>query len=85
MTFSPASGPVTPRRADARVREVAARLHAARLNRPRLNRLEFPLGDATARGFIPERWVTSYSGDIGNTFGPKGLSIGSRRHVSSSK
>jgi hypothetical protein len=29
--------------------------------------------------------VTVYSGDIGNTFEPKGFSIGSSRHVSSSK
>jgi hypothetical protein len=33
---------------------------------------------------IPDTWVTDYSGDMGNTFEPKGLSIGSRRHVSSS-
>jgi hypothetical protein len=29
--------------------------------------------------------VAVYSEDIGNTFGPKGFSIGSSRHVSSSK
>ena len=32
---------------------------------------------------IPERQVTLHSGDMGNSFGPKGLSIGSSRHVSS--
>ena len=36
-------------------------------------------------GSVPDTWVTVYSGDMGNTFGPKGLSIGSSRHVSSSK
>ena len=36
-----------------------------------------PVGDAILVGFIPERWVTPHSGDIGNTFGPKGSSIGS--------
>ena len=30
---------------------------------------------------IPGTWVTDYSGDIGNSFGPKGLSIGSSRQV----
>jgi hypothetical protein len=28
-------------------------------------------------GSIPETWVTDHSGDIGNTFGPNGFSIGS--------
>jgi hypothetical protein len=36
-------------------------------------------------GSIPITWVTVYSDDIGNTFGAKGLSIGSRRMASSSK
>ena len=44
-----------------------------------------PDGDATPPRSIPETWVTPYSGDMGNSFGPKGLLIGSRRHVSSSK
>ena len=34
---------------------------------------------------IPGTWVTDYSGDIGNTFGLNGFSIGSSRQVSSSK
>jgi integrase len=34
---------------------------------------------------IRAAWVAFYSGDMGNTLEPKGLSIGSRRHVSSSK
>ena len=36
-------------------------------------------------GSIPVTWVTVHSEHIGNTFGPKGFSIGSSRHVSSSK
>ena len=32
---------------------------------------------------VPETWVTDYSGDIGNTLGPKGLATGSSLHVSS--
>jgi hypothetical protein len=34
---------------------------------------------------IPDTWVTVHSEDMGNTFGPNGLSIGSSRHDSSSK
>ena len=34
-------------------------------------------GRANLRWSIPDTWVTVHSGDIGNTFGPKGLSIGS--------
>ena len=34
---------------------------------------------------IPDTWVTVHSDHIGNTFGPNGFSIGSSRHVSSSK
>src|SRR4051812_44997092 len=34
---------------------------------------------------IPVTWVTVHSEHIGNTFGPNGFSIGSSRHVSSSK
>src|SRR5580765_1425129 len=64
-----------------RARELAALVYAARLSRTRtrLYRSAFSLGDANPIGFIPERWVTSHSGDMGNTFGPKGFSIGSRR------
>ena len=29
---------------------------------------------------LPETWVTDYSGDIGNTFGLNGFSMGSSRH-----
>jgi amidase len=36
-------------------------------------------------GSVPDTWVTFYTGDIGNTFGPKGFSIGSSLHVSWSK
>ena len=43
------------------------------------------LGSANLPGSIPGTWVTVHSGDMGNTFGPKGFSIGSSRHVSSSK
>jgi hypothetical protein len=32
---------------------------------------------------IPVTWVTVYSGDIGDSYGPKRFSIGSSRHVSS--
>ena len=31
---------------------------------------------------IPDTWVTDYSGDIGNTFGLNGFSMGSSLHVS---
>src|SRR5262245_36175056 len=47
--------------------------------------VRIPLSPPNFIRFIPERWVTSHSGDMGDTFGPKGFSIGSRRHVSSSK
>ena len=36
-----------------------------------------PGGASNFLGSIPETWVTDYSGDMGNSFGPKGLSIGS--------
>jgi hypothetical protein len=36
-------------------------------------------------GSIPETQVTLHSGDMGDSFGANGLSIGSSRHVSSSK
>ena len=44
-----------------------------------------PSLSATSLRSIPETWVTDHSGDMGNTFGPNGFSIGSSRHVSSSK
>jgi hypothetical protein len=34
-----------------------------------------PGGDATPIGSIPVGWVTNYSGDMGNTFGPKGFVV----------
>jgi hypothetical protein len=34
---------------------------------------------------IPVTWVTVHSGDIGNTFGPNGFSMGSSLQASSSK
>ena len=37
-----------------------------------------PTPSASPAGSIPDTWVTFYTGDIGNTFGPKGLS---RAHV----
>ena len=40
---------------------------------------------AKTTGSIPDTWVTVYSGDMGNTFGPKGFSIGSSLQVSWSK
>jgi hypothetical protein len=40
-------------------------------------------GEPTSRWSIPDTRVTVHSGDMGNTFGPNGLSIGSSRHVSS--
>jgi DNA-binding NarL/FixJ family response regulator len=39
----------------------------------------------TAKGPFRRHGWTVYSGDMGNTFGPKGLLIGSSLHVSSSK
>jgi hypothetical protein len=41
--------------------------------------LDVPLGDARLCRSIPDTWVTVHSGHIGNTFGPNGFSIGSRR------
>ena len=32
-----------------------------------------PLGRATSVRSIPDTWVTVYSGDMGNSFGPKGV------------
>ena len=34
---------------------------------------------------VPDTWVTVYTEDIGNTFGPKGFARGSSLQVSSSK
>ena len=44
-----------------------------------------PAAESTTTWSIPGTWVTDYSGDIGNTFGLNGFSIGSSRQVSSSK
>src|SRR2546425_766952 len=44
-----------------------------------------PLTPTDSQMSVLDTWVTVYSEDIGNTFGPKGFSIGSRRQVSSSK
>ena len=44
-----------------------------------------PLSSTRKSGSVPDTWVSFYSGDMGNTFGPKGFSIGSSRHVSWSK
>ena len=40
---------------------------------------------ATSVRSVPTKWVTDHSGDMGNTFGPKGFSIGSSLHVSRTK
>src|SRR5215213_4588427 len=44
--------------------------------------LSVPVGTPSLLGSIPVTWVTDYSGDVGNTVGPNGFSIGSRRRVS---
>ena len=44
-----------------------------------------PLAPTKFHWSIPVTWVTVHSGDIGNTFEPKGFWIGSSLHVSSSK
>src|ERR1700731_1447037 len=41
-----------------------------------------PTPSASVFRSVPDTWVTVYTGDIGNTFGPKGLSSGSSLHVS---
>jgi hypothetical protein len=41
-----------------------------------------PAGSTSTRGSVPDTWVTVYSGDMGNTFGPKGFSSGSSLQVS---
>src|SRR5688500_16817001 len=43
-----------------------------------------PLAPTNFLRYFPVTWVTDYSEHIGNTFGPKGFSIGSSRHASSS-
>jgi hypothetical protein len=43
-----------------------------------------PLGTIKIRSVL-DTWVTFYTGDMGNSFGPKGFSIGSSLHVSWSK
>jgi hypothetical protein len=48
-----------------------------------------PSSSAVARqstfGSVPDTWVTVYTDDIGNTFGPNGFATGSSPQVSSSK
>ena len=48
---------------------------------PRIGRSQYvsplPVGDAIIEWSIPVTWVTVHSEDIGNTFGPNGLLIGS--------
>ena len=41
-----------------------------------------PSGRAIVSRSIPDTWVTVYTGDIGNTFAWKGLSMLSSLHVS---
>jgi len=42
-------------------------------------------GAPPSQGSVPDTWVTFYSENIGNTFGPKGFARGSSLQVSSSK
>jgi hypothetical protein len=44
-----------------------------------------PVEPTIFQGSIPDTSVTVDYGDIGNTFGPKGLGPGSKRPLSSSK
>src|SRR5205823_6434615 len=44
-----------------------------------------PARGATPDRSVPDTWVTVYTEDIGNTFGPKGFARGSSLQVSSSK
>jgi hypothetical protein len=46
----------------------------------RIHSIELTLG-----GSVPDTWVTVYTEDMGNTFGPKGFARGSSLQVSSSK
>src|SRR6266511_1089953 len=39
-----------------------------------------PMSRAAHQWSVPDTWVTVYSGDIGNTFGPKGLSTAAPLH-----
>jgi hypothetical protein len=39
----------------------------------------------TQKRSVPDTWVTVYTEDMGNTFGPKGFATGSSLQVSSSK
>ena len=41
-----------------------------------------PVGRATFHGSIPDTWLTDYIGDISNTFGLNGFSMGSSLQVS---
>jgi len=43
------------------------------------------VGSAGEQGSVSDTWVTFYTDDIGNTFGPKGFARGSSLQVSSSK
>ena len=45
-------------------------------------RIMVDAGRAISFRSIPDTWVTDYSGDMGNTFGLNGFSIGSSRQVS---
>ena len=56
----------------------------------RLNGIQEVTGSTPVRStkfswYFPVTWVTDYSDHIGNTFEPKGFSIGSTRPASSSK
>ena len=62
-----------------------APLSRAALDGLAANGIESSPRSHSLRGPIPGTWVTDYSGDMGNSFGPKGLSIGSSLQVSSSK
>lgn len=42
-----------------------------------------PNGASNHSRFIPATWVAYYYGDMGNTFGPNGLAIGSSHVLSS--
>jgi hypothetical protein len=44
-----------------------------------------PLSPTNNFGSDPETWVTECTGYMGNTFGPKGFSSGSKTRVSRSK
>src|SRR6266851_8369780 len=60
------------------------RLPGAELRRQR-SHVRIVSGAPVSLGSVPGTWVTVYSDDIGNTFGPKGFARGSSLQVSSSK